>query len=439
MFPRRFRGGALLSLALAACSLLPAALSGQIPDVVEEAAEDAAEDQLADEVRKLVRNSVHCVFDDLECIRSSKEEGESVVLTDEDGNVIYDDEGNPVQSQDELPPEKREEAAQAEDGGGVATAESDFQRGERRILVADYADDVPGDFPRNLEYLGGNTEVATADGMRVLEILEEGRFALPLPETLPDRFTLEMPVHVPGVVQELRILTAMPPENDLDAYSGHLILIDTYSDDVGLEAWNHDVGGSLSDPPDSMVEGFVPLQLMVDGEYAKVYLDGQRISNVPRASLPRGDALYFQSERASEEAPVFVGPVRVHAGGRDLYDALEDEGRVAVDDILFATDRAEIKAESAEILEEIASMLREHADLQLLIEGHTDDRGGFQHNMELSKRRAEAVKRYLAEELGIDAGRLQTMGLGQTRPVAGNDTSEGRQQNRRVELVRVDG
>lgn len=438
LFPRSLCLGLLVAAPLLASD--PGA--AQIPDVVEEAAGDAAEDQLSAEIRKLVRNSVHCVFDDLECIRSSKEEGEPVVLTDEDGEVIYDDEGRPVQSQDDLPPEKRGQLGEdaADDGSaGISSAGSDFQRGERRILLADYADDVPGDFPRNFEFLGGNTEVATADGQRVMKVLDAARFALPLPEALPDRFTLEMPVYFPGRWQALRILTARPPEGDLDGYSGHLVVVESYDQRVGLESWNHDVGGSTSEIPQSLREGLVPLQVMVDGEYAKVYLDGERVANLPRASLPRGDALYFQAREAASEAPVYVGPIRVHAGGRDLYEALEKEGRVAVDDILFATDRAEIRPESADILEEIAAMLREHPDLQILIEGHTDDQGGFQHNMELSKRRAASVKSYLVEEAGIDAGRLQTMGAGQTRPVASNDTEEGRQKNRRVELVQIGG
>jgi len=82
-------------------------------------------------------------------------------------------------------------------------------------------------------------------------------------------------------------------------------------------------------------------------------------------------------------------------------------------------------------------MLGEHADLSLMVEGHTDSSGDFDHNMELSKQRADSVKQWLVDNHGIAADRLRTMGLGSTQPKDTNDTDSGRQQNRRVELVRI--
>ena len=82
-------------------------------------------------------------------------------------------------------------------------------------------------------------------------------------------------------------------------------------------------------------------------------------------------------------------------------------------------------------------MLVEHADLSLMVEGHSDDQGDFDYNMKLSGERAAAVKAYLVEQFGIEANRLRTMGLGPTQPVADNDTTEGMQENRRVELVKI--
>jgi outer membrane protein OmpA-like peptidoglycan-associated protein len=71
-----------------------------------------------------------------------------------------------------------------------------------------------------------------------------------------------------------------------------------------------------------------------------------------------------------------------------------------------------------------------------MVEGHTDDEGEFDWNMELSADRAASVKSYLVEHFGIEADRMRTMGLGPTQPVDTNDTAEGRQKNRRVELVK---
>jgi outer membrane protein OmpA-like peptidoglycan-associated protein len=77
-----------------------------------------------------------------------------------------------------------------------------------------------------------------------------------------------------------------------------------------------------------------------------------------------------------------------------------------------------------------------NAGTGFLIEGHADSTGDAAHNMDLSKRRAEAVKSVLVSQFGIDAARLTTAGLGSTKPVASNDTPQGRAENRRVEFVR---
>ena len=83
-------------------------------------------------------------------------------------------------------------------------------------------------------------------------------------------------------------------------------------------------------------------------------------------------------------------------------------------------------------------MLEEHTDLRLSIEGHTDADGDDAFNQSLSERRAAAVKAHLVAQHAIDATRLDTAGFGESTPVSSNDTPEGKQQNRRVELVRLD-
>jgi OOP family OmpA-OmpF porin len=83
-------------------------------------------------------------------------------------------------------------------------------------------------------------------------------------------------------------------------------------------------------------------------------------------------------------------------------------------------------------------MLDEHPELRLSIEGHTDADGEEAYIQDLSERRAAAVKRFMLERYGVDEGRLESAGFGESQPVADNGTPEGRQQNRRVELVRLE-
>jgi outer membrane protein OmpA-like peptidoglycan-associated protein len=82
-------------------------------------------------------------------------------------------------------------------------------------------------------------------------------------------------------------------------------------------------------------------------------------------------------------------------------------------------------------------MLQDHPDLRLTIEGHTDSDGDDAQNQGLSERRAASVKAFLVEAYGVDASRLETAGFGESTPVAPNNTPEGKQQNRRVDLVKL--
>jgi outer membrane protein OmpA-like peptidoglycan-associated protein len=111
-------------------------------------------------------------------------------------------------------------------------------------------------------------------------------------------------------------------------------------------------------------------------------------------------------------------------------------GRVALYGILFDTDRTDIKPESEATLAEIARLLEENPTMKLYVVGHTDNVGGFDYNLDLSRRRAAAVVDFLTSRHGVATSRLAPAGVGMLAPVAPNDTDEGRAKNRRVELVR---
>ncbi len=102
--------------------------------------------------------------------------------------------------------------------------------------------------------------------------------------------------------------------------------------------------------------------------------------------------------------------------------------------ILFDVNKATLRPAAKTNLDKMAVILGKYADTNILIEGHTDGTGSDEHNLELSRNRASSVSNYLAG-LGVDPSRFTTMGYGESQPIATNDTSEGRQQNRRVELA----
>jgi outer membrane protein OmpA-like peptidoglycan-associated protein len=101
--------------------------------------------------------------------------------------------------------------------------------------------------------------------------------------------------------------------------------------------------------------------------------------------------------------------------------------------VTFETDRADIRADFFEVLSSVGVVLAEYDQTLVEISGHTDSTGDDAHNQVLSERRAESVRGYL-EAQGIQPVRLVARGFGERQPVAANDTADGRQQNRRVEL-----
>jgi len=103
-------------------------------------------------------------------------------------------------------------------------------------------------------------------------------------------------------------------------------------------------------------------------------------------------------------------------------------------DVLFDTARAELKSEGFRTVNKLAEFLTEYPERRVKIEGHTDSRGTDAFNQDLSERRALSVSSALISR-GIDPSRISSVGLGEAYPKASNDTSAGRQQNRRVEII----
>ena len=107
---------------------------------------------------------------------------------------------------------------------------------------------------------------------------------------------------------------------------------------------------------------------------------------------------------------------------------------VNLPDILFDVDRATLKPQAKETLSKICGILQVAGDYNMSIEGHTDSTGSDEHNQSLSERRAKSVTDYLAS-CGLQAARLTSKGFGEAQPMESNDTAQGRQKNRRVEIV----
>lgn len=305
----------------------------------------------------------------------------------------------------------------------------DFVPGTRPLFVEDFARDGVGDFPRRLQLAEGNAEVAEWRGGRYLRVTSRpGRFTIELPEVLPERFTVEFDAS-PGYPNEYIVFRFADDAGEDVRFRG-------FAGRGQGGVWGQERQQSLGRTGDAVgATGLFRGRIMADGAYVKVYVNGTRVANIPNARIGRGRRIVVEVP-GDEEHPAFWGNLSIMAGGRALYDALAAGGRVATQGIRFDTGSDRIRAESAPTLTEITSMLREHPELRIAIEGHTDNVGQAASNQALAERRAAAVRAHLVDQ-GVDAARLQSAGFGDTRPAASNDTPEGRQQNRRVELVRL--
>lgn len=130
-----------------------------------------------------------------------------------------------------------------------------------------------------------------------------------------------------------------------------------------------------------------------------------------------------------------AGYTKENATRSEIKDNLEKEGRARVYGINFDFNSEIIKEESKPTLNQVAAILKEKPDWRMTIEGHTDNVGGESFNQALSERRAKSVRDFLVKA-GIEDARLESVGLGLSKPVAPNETEIGRAQNRRVELVK---
>jgi len=328
--------------------------------------------------------------------------------------------------------------------GGTATAAPaeirwtnyDFVPGERVIYYADFTQDQVGNFPERLQFVEGNMEVAELGGRRVLRATSPSKLTIPLPEILPQRFTIEIDVI---------------NRPTLDGADFHLRGSVGRIDDAGTSIirWGSDglamVGGGGGEVKFSNNEvnrlryRGKPAQLRIlgDGKYIKVYLDEKRMANVPNANFERSKVLHLIIDARSEENAAYIGRIRVAESRKSIYDDLAANGHVAIQGLLFDTGSDRLRPESTPTLKQISSMLEQHPELKLRIEGHTDNVGAKDANRSLSDKRAAAVKKTLIGEYHVNEGRLESKGFGDTKPAGTNDTPEGRSNNRRVELVKM--
>jgi outer membrane protein OmpA-like peptidoglycan-associated protein len=315
----------------------------------------------------------------------------------------------------------------------------DFVPGSKVIFYTDFSEDRIGNFARGLKFRGGPAEVVERDGVKMLRATARSEFLIPVGKRLPQRFTLEIDVIVPGTLANEAVSIEGGSELDRGAGSANVMWNPLGAVILGS-------GMDMANSPVSIPEAMQPilvgqvahLRVLMDSAYFKMFVNERRIYNQPDLAFKRDSVIRVAIDAQEEgEKPIFVTSIRVAESETDvLYDALAARGRWATQGILFATGKAELQPESRVVLKEISATLKQHADLKILIEGHTDNVGVAASNLALSDARAAAVKAALVRDYAVDGSRITTKGLGDTKPAVPNATAAGRAQNRRVEVVK---
>lgn len=205
-------------------------------------------------------------------------------------------------------------------------------------------------------------------------------------------------------------------------------------DDVRLSARTREAATARADAVDARSEAEVARAQAssANADASSARLAESAAAGRENAALSAAAAARHQAERSAQTAADLRGQIA------ELNARPTERGLVVtLGDVLFDTGKASLKNGSSNYLDKLALFLNTYPERTAQIEGHTDDVGSDAANMLLSQRRADAVKAFLLAQ-GVAGNRLNASGKGESVPVAANATSDGRQQNRRVEVIIAD-
>ncbi|MBP5572134.1 MAG: OmpA family protein [Bacteroidales bacterium] len=339
-------------------------------------------------------------------------------------------------------------------------AKCDFVPGDDLFFEDDFQQERLGEFPLRWDLFDGYVEIASLEGRKVMAFTDNGLGQV-TPNMkdkwawLPDSFTLEFDLYLAPVNS-----TDDPTSLDIQVLFGSKGQSDYYNAGSDVHFFYREDGSSSMlwslNKPDSDMRSTGDKSLGLNpgttdyasdspikaGEWNhfafsfnkrafKGYVNGFRVINVPSMEAP--GYFYFNSNGYYRYSG--ISNVRICDGAVPLYDRLISNGKIVTYNITFETGKADLKEESIIELQRIATLMAQYSDLELVVEGHTDNTGSASTNNEISMKRAENVVAALVE-LGVEKSRLTPVGKGSSEPIGSNNTAEGRSKNRRVEFIK---
>jgi OOP family OmpA-OmpF porin len=325
----------------------------------------------------------------------------------------------------------------------------DFVPGDKVLFFEDFSQDAVGDFPA-LWTTNGSGEVRTLNnypGNWLYMNSADNVYNLMQDIPLPDNFILEFDV------------VAAPKDEDYAHSSFNITLYQGEGEYLNDQLYPGTGGVHVECADDHWnVQGYWEgAEQMFDGRTEMAPLDVNKLNHVIIWVQKRRLRIYHKGQKVLDLPTVlyqqvkynrlrfslwgqyglpYFTNIRFTSAAPDMRSKLLTEGKIVSYGIYFDVNSDMVKPESYGSLNEISKVLKENPDVKIQIVGHTDSDGADASNLDLSKRRAAAVKNELAKNFGIDASRMETDGKGEGQPIAANDTPSNKALNRRVEFIK---
>lgn len=324
----------------------------------------------------------------------------------------------------------------------------DFVPGERIILFDDFSQDAVGDFPAlwTANAAGEINTLNIAPGKWLNLNSTDGNYFFLNKIDFPKNYIIEfdiIPKKTGGRIAAGLILYAETKHTEMDVsphpgVNGIIISVEK----ANWYTTAYKTGENTTINGSSAINSVEPEKLnhviiWVQNRRLRIYHKSAKVLDMP-TNIYDGAAFNRLCFRLSRGAScgAYISNLKITDAAPDMRSKLLTEGRLVSYGIYFDVNADKVKPESYGTIKGIADVLKENPGLHIKIIGYTDADGNDAANLDLSKRRAAAVKNELVNTFGIDASLIDTEGMGETKPVAPNDTPANKALNRRVEFVR---
>ena len=327
---------------------------------------------------------------------------------------------------------------------------SDFISGNVTIFEDNFNAENQGDFPARWD-TNGSGEVTIVNGEKWLRLSGDSKYIPIITETLPENYTIEFDLLTQGLDQKTSSqaqFTLLLEDNAGFQRAKNWCMVEispcqfitSQSVVEKVENGKRILRNKIGKDYRQAINGKSRISIAVNKTRLRVWMNDNKLVDIPRL-VPTAATNFKMHTRSLRDAAgvdeLYIANFKMAKTGEDNRSKLITEGRLSTNAILFESGSDVLKDSSFGVIRELVEVLKKNPDVNIKIIGHTDADGDEAVNVTLSRKRANAVKKAMTLQYGIDTSRIQTDGLGERQPIASNNTTEGKALNRRVEFIKI--